>query len=105
MNGLQQTALIIEGRSGVYYCDTIIYKNEPWIVLSWIRLQVGEPERPERIVRLAALKHQYCPDAHDYQYMINDPLPKSLFSGVNIPKHLEESVIDLPEVSIRVGNA
>lgn len=103
---LYQTAIAVEGGGGnIHMCDTILYKSEPWLVLSWLKTPAGEPQRPMRIVRLAVFPHQVLPANFAYQYVIESPIPKALFDGGQLPTWLDGSVVDHPEVSIQIGSA
>lgn len=103
---LFQTAALKEGDSSLFMCDTIMYKGEPWLVLSWLPRQGGEPHKPERIVRLGAFPHQVTPQSKmGNQYSLRNPLPKILFSYDPLPKEIAEHVVDRPDVSIQIGHS
>lgn len=103
---IYQTSLSVEDAGGkIFMCDTIIYKDEPWLVLSWLPAPTGEPKRPERIVRLGAFQHQKVSGDFPAQYMITYPIPKALVHGGQIPEELASDVIDHPEVSVLIGSS
>lgn len=98
-----QTFCTIEGCLGkVFICDTIIYRDEPWLVLSWISEHATGLKKPERIVRLGAFPHQEIPSHSIAKWGILGQLPKGILDP-EIQEELASDVIDHPEISILIG--
>lgn len=103
---IYKTMVTLESRPGdmVMY-DTIFYKGEPWLVLSWRETPDGEPTAPERIIRLGAFPHQEMSDNYPTKWLVHYPLPEQLFLRGSIPSGMERDIIDNPQVSVRIGRA
>lgn len=67
-----------EGRP--YLVDTIFYKNEWWLVSSWLESNDKKQKIPERLVRLTGLRFQEVDDER-YRFLLNNAIPKSVFDG------------------------
>ena len=101
---IYKTAVIISGdpstRGSVYKMDTIEHEGQMWLVPEWIDIPGEGWSTPVRIIRLDGLAHQKS--AHrDYDYFLNNPLPKSVFDG-EIPTEVESEYVVIENPNIKV---
>lgn len=77
-----KTHLFFSGHDEVhpYLVDTIFYKNEWWLVSSWIESNDKTEKIPERLVRLSGLRYQEVV-GKEYRFLLNNAIPKSVFDG------------------------
>lgn len=60
----------------------IEHEGEPLAVLQWIGNPSIGQRKPVYVLPIKSVRHQFYDDpAAPFRYMINDPLPKSLFDG------------------------
>jgi hypothetical protein len=60
---------------GIHKADTIRHDGKLWLVPNWLDTPDGKWTMPTRIIRMDTLPH--APFGVD-QFVLNDPLPKSL---------------------------
>lgn len=62
-------------------CDTILWDERYWIVPEWLEDQTTGKRQPERIILLDNLKHTVAAPGSEHHFLLNDPIPKHVFSG------------------------
>lgn len=73
-------AAIIDRRLCLF--DAITHEGELLFVVIWYANNAEGKKRPEYVLPASKVTHQDMgEDAYPFRYMINDPLPKSLFDG------------------------
>jgi len=85
--------------------DTIEYKDMMWLVAIWNEIPEAGLTMPARIICLDVLPHQRIESGDPADFVVNAPLPKSVFDG-EIPKQiegLELVVIENPDIRIETA--
>jgi hypothetical protein len=85
------------------------HEGAVWLVPKWLPDRDVGVRRPERMIRLDQFRHQrFDPPATDpgplagVNFALNDPLPRSLFSGELTPTLREQYVVlDKPNARFR----
>lgn len=100
MSKLRATAVAV-GRD-ILTVDTIEHEGLLWLVPNWTERPDLKLMRPERIILLSTLRHSPHGDlAHDY--VLHDPLPKSLLYGPNPKSAGPQYVVEMhPEILVPV---
>ena len=90
-----------EYRGQILRMDTIQYEGKMWLVAMWLDSQSRGYSTPERIICLDTLPHQISRLGY-VDFVLNDPLPKSVLDG-HIPEksEFEYVVVERPDIQIR----
>lgn len=93
---------MIPSDEGLFLCDTIEYEGHLWLVPQWID---GNPtkgySKPVRIIRLTSLSYSQG-IAGISDYVLNDPIPKSVWQQGVVPQELKilYIVIENPDIVV-----
>lgn len=84
-----KTLLFFEGfdEGHAYHVPTIEHDGAWWLVGSWLEHHATQTRVPERIVRLTGLLFQEV-RGHPYRFVLNNPLPKSVLDGEELPGYV-----------------
>jgi hypothetical protein len=72
--------------------DTIEHEGQFWLVPEWLDSQTEEWTMPARIILLDSLRHQKS-DGEQWDFVLNDPLPKAIAYGETQPEEGSEYVV------------
>lgn len=98
------TLVSIDDSNELNHCDTIEWKGKKWLVPKWLVAPTEGWKKPERIICLDNLKHQKIGAGFGADYLLNDPLPRSVVEGRG-PSPAEGSydVIEAPDITLPGG--
>jgi hypothetical protein len=86
--------------SGIDLCDTIEYEGKLWLVPAWIVSPDRQSRKPARIICMHGLRYQNAPQGADY--VLNDPMPKSLFEPGQPQVGPEFVYRDMPNIVLSI---
>lgn len=90
------TAIAISGdpetQGQILKMDTIEHEGQFWLVPQWIDSQTEEWTMPARIILLDSLPHQES-DGKQWDFVLNDPIPKAIAFGETQPEEGSEYVV------------
>jgi hypothetical protein len=80
--------------------DVIEHDGGFWLVPEWLDMPAQGVTMPRRIIPLARVSHQRN-DGIDPEFVVNDPIPKSVFDGLAQSQIADKyGVQELPEIRI-----
>ena len=92
----------LEHPAAVIKIDTIKHDGRMWLVPGWIEGPTAGFLMPKRIVCLDRLRHQAMPKNHSADFVVNDPVPKTVLDGQRPPKaESRYVVIERPDIQNR----
>lgn len=81
--------------------DVISFENKLWLVPHWLEVPQEGCSLPARIVRFDTLRYQPVNGFGGADYLLNDPVPKSLLERESPKEPLEAyEYVELPEIRI-----
>ena len=85
-------------------CDVVMHEGQPWLVARWLHNATTGESQPIRLIPLRRLKHQATPGGKFGDYVVNAPIPKSLFDASPISVELanEFGVLHSPDITRRL---
>lgn len=89
--------------SEIHTMDTIEYEGGFWLVPNWILSPDDQYMKPLLIVSLATIPHTESPEGVEPRFVVNSPIPKSVFQGV-IPEGKEGQFVIVQEPHIVFPN-
>ena len=94
-----KTWMLLDGEH--HLVDTIEYEGKFWLVTEWIDSRSEGWSMPARIILLDVLPHKRVASGNPADYVVEYPIPKSVFDG-QIPKQSKYKfvVIERPEIRI-----
>jgi hypothetical protein len=82
--------------------DVVKYENGFWLVPYWLDNSEQKVSRPERIISLATLPHQFGKGSPEIT--VNDPVPKYVFDGRIPPQEASKYVVvEHPNILVPLG--
>ena len=100
-----QKSLVPVG-SKILTVDTIIYEGSKWLVPYWLEKPAEGCTMPLRIICMDLIHHQESPDHETVDYVVNDPVPQSVFDGeTDTVEGRKFRVVERPNIRISVGRA
>ncbi len=86
----------------IWQCDTIEHEGQLWLVPEWLQCLEEGWMTPARIIRLTGLKFQTTPDGKFGDYVLNEPIPKSVLQGASAQSGKYEDV-ERPDIRVSTG--
>ena len=86
--------MVVSGNEMIYV-DTISYRGQNWLVPYWLNKRGEEGRTPERMILLDSIPHQMTPDAPNHDFLVNNPIPRSVLEGKSTDGY---DVIELPDM-------
>ena len=87
----------------IHRCDTIEYEGGLWLVPYWIENISEGYKSPVRIIRMDTLQFQRISGFGDSDFLLNDPIPKSVLDGQT---HKQGSfsfvVVESPDIRVPI---
>lgn len=79
---IYQALVTIEDEGGkIFKCDTIHYAGEYWLVPEWLSAPELSTRMPERIIRVAAFRHQIHLGSEIADLTVTYPIPRLYFES------------------------
>jgi len=103
MTRVFKTIIGLDDSSDILLCDTIEHEGAKWLVPRWLEAPSEGWKKPQRIICLDPLPHQKLQGAFPAEYLLNDPMPRSVFEGR--PRQQGERayvVIEEPDIRIAI---
>jgi hypothetical protein len=96
--------LVIEdnGVHHIAFMDVIEHEAQFWLVPDWLENPALKERRPTRLVGLAKLRHSRT--AGRPEFVVEDPIPKSVFYEKAIPPKLENryEILKAPDIRFQI---
>lgn len=100
---IMKACLAMKDEDGkTYICDVIRWKKAYWLVPEWLDAASEGWSTPARIVLLGPLQFQQVRNCEEYQFLVNEPVPRSILEGA--PTKLTQ-VIERPPIRFSAGRA
>ena len=92
----------LEHPAAVIEIDTIKHDGKMWLVPEWIEGPTEGLTMPARIICLDTLRHQAMPENNPADFVVNDPIPKTILGGQSPPEaESRYVVIERPDIQYR----
>lgn len=86
--------------------SVIEYEGALWIVTGWLFHQTRSVKRPIRLIRMTGLPYEAIPSAGGADYIVTQPIPKSVLLGHTPPEQASGFVVlDDPNIELVVSDA
>ena len=89
----------------LFQCDVIEWEGALWLVPAWLENPDEGWMTPSRIIQIDGLKFQRTPGGPFGDYIINEPVPKSVLEGRPNESGKEIVVIERPDIHVPTGRA
>jgi hypothetical protein len=102
-----KTAMVGNAEGGeLWKCDVIEHEGDLWLVPTWLENKDEGWMTPARIVRLTGLQFQTTAEGSWMgDYVLNEPIPKSLFEGRPPEQGEKYVVVERPDIRVSTGSA
>jgi hypothetical protein len=94
-----KTVVMIKESGAIFECDTIIYQGKKWLVPMWIDTPALKLTTPTRIILLDNLPHQKAGPQQKADFVLNTPIPKSVWNGIQPQPETGFVVVEKPDIS------
>lgn len=88
-----KTFVAVEGSNEISIADTIEHEGKLWLVPEWLEATEEGWRTPARIILMEDLKQQPAPKGYPADFLLNEPIPKSVFDGQTTDGY---TVVDRP---------
>jgi hypothetical protein len=92
----------VEGMNGLHRADVIQYEGKHWIVPYWLDSPVEKVTRPLRIIQIESIQHQKIDDKPEFQFVINQPIPKDVFEHGQVQQGSKYVVVESPDIAFPI---
>lgn len=86
--------------------DVIRHEERFWLVPDWWQSTSAGWRMPDRIVAIDSMAHDHVPQNKDWQFLINNPVPKLVFEAAHhsqIPDGYEVAI--RPNIRLQIPDA
>jgi hypothetical protein len=105
---IYKTMLAISGAGEdsrhLFSCETIEWHGEFWLVPRWIKDSATGKFQPLRIICLTPLPHQKAQHGEDFDFVVNNPIPKAVLESGTIPEQTDTEfrILESPEIFVDI---
>jgi len=95
---MKATVILASHVHEIVLTDVVEHEGQFWLVPEWFENSVLKVRKPTRLIGIAKLRHQRSKTYPEF--VVEDPIPKSVFFDEAIPPELENKyeILESPDI-------